>query len=256
MQFVQEWIEQTESTNDYLKKKLLQGTGTAGLVIATKEQVTGRGRDGRFWVSEPGKDLTFSVALHTTASPEKLLSLPMAIALSVRETLLTQFQIKAEVKWPNDVMVHQKKICGIISEAFFDKKATMPNMLVVGIGLNVGMSPEWLEQINQPATSMTVLTGIPYAVTEVLDKILDNLPTWLSIWESNGFKAIKKDWLLHERRLHTPIRVGHGHEMRQGILTGYGPNGELLLRDAHGNLHSCIYGDIQAEDFLADSGYM
>ena len=256
MQFIQEWIEETESTNDYLKRKLSQGSGAEGLVVAAKKQVTGHGRDGRLWISEPGKDLTFSVALRVKASPEELPSLPMAIALSIRETLDSQYQIQAEVKWPNDVMVHGKKICGIISEALFDHKTNTTNLLVVGIGLNVGMSLKWLENINQPATSMSVVSGISYTVTEVLDRILERLPKWLSTWESSGFRAIQHDWLLYERRLHTHIRVGHGHKMRQGILTGYGPNGELLLRDDQGYLHSCVYGDMQAEDFEADTGYI
>lgn len=155
-----ERLEEIDSTNEEVKRRMPED----GLVLITERQVSGRGRRGNVWLSDPGAGLTFSVALRPLEPIGLWPRLALATGLAVAEGL-GKLGFEAEVKWPNDVLLGGRKVCGVLVEA-------VGPVAVVGIGLNVnaGDFPEGLE-----ATSLKLESGVDWDKDEVLAVVLGAL---------------------------------------------------------------------------------
>jgi len=238
-----EWRERLTSTNTALVERLQAGEELpSGFVLAARAQTAGHGRQEREWVSRPGRDLTFSFVLQTGAGFPRLLSLPMAAALGVAAAL-ERFGIRPQTKWPNDLLVEGRKICGILAERG-DPAGTRKNAVVVGIGLNVNMQVHEAAAIDRPATSMSVETGQEYAVEGVLEQVLDALPAWIESWERAGFAGLRQAWTARCGNLGERVTVGEDQAPRSGVLEGFGQAGQLLLHEDDGALREVWVGDV------------
>ncbi len=234
MNFKTQWFDRLPSTNTFLKERLaLEPELSSGSVVATREQTQGRGRRGREWLSAANENLTFSLFLRTVSNPRKTASVSMAAAVAVAELLEVE-GLKADLKWPNDVLVAGKKICGILSEA-------VSGGVIIGMGLNVNM--ESAEHIDQPATSLLIESGERRSVDELLEKLLPILSDRLSDWEQGGFSKVRKKWEAKVPTLGKTVTVRDGDAVRTGILQGFGENGELLL-DENGVVSEIWAGDL------------
>lgn len=234
MNFLQpQWIDRIASTNTALLQQLKEGTCLpAGTVLATDDQTAGRGRGDHRWLTYPGRDLACSFVLHASVEAKYLCSLSMAVALGVTD-LLQRFDIAAQTKWPNDVVVGDRKICGILPE--LPRRGTPeggPPLVVVGVGLNVGMTRDEAARIDQPATSILIEGGRSATAADLLPELLAALAPRLDSWTGGGFSALRKDWEAHCTGLGQQVQVIDGDSRRQGTLTGFGDAGQLLLTEA------------------------
>jgi BirA family biotin operon repressor/biotin-[acetyl-CoA-carboxylase] ligase len=235
MKFYLQWYARLPSTNTFLKERLaLEGQLPSGTVVAAREQTQGRGRREREWLSSSGENLTFSVLLRGKYNPRQLPSASMAAAVAVAE-LLESEGLKPVLKWPNDVLVNGKKICGILSEG-------IPGGVIIGIGLNVNMQNA--EHIDQPATSVLMEVGKRRDVDELLGKLLKHLSVRLDEWAQGGFSKIRKNWEAKIPNIGKPVTVRDGGAMRTGILVGFGSDGELLLCDETSVISAIWAGDL------------
>lgn len=212
-----------------MENKLLSGT-----VVAAREQTQGRGRREREWLSSTGENLTFSIFLRGKFDPRHLPSVSMAAAVAVAE-LLESEGLKPSLKWPNDVLVNGKKICGILAEG-------ITGGVIIGIGLNVNMRSA--DHIDQPATSVLMETGKRRDVDELLGKLLTHLSLRLDEWSAGGFSQIRKNWESKVSNIGRTVKVRDGGTVRTGVLAGFGNDGELLLRDEQGNISAVWAGDL------------
>lgn len=237
VKFYLQWYARLPSTNTFLKERLaVEHDLPSGTVAAAREQTQGRGRREREWLSASGENLTFSVLLRGKYNPRHLPSASMAAAVAVAE-LLEKEGLKPVLKWPNDVLVNGKKICGILSEG-------IPGGVIIGIGLNVNMQKA--DHIDQPATSVLIETGNRRDVDELLRKLLKRLSIHLDEWGRFGFSGIRNDWEARVRGAGQIVSVRDGGTVRTGVLAGFGESGELLLRDASGTVLSIWAGDLSA----------
>ena len=233
MKFYLQWYARLPSTNTFLKERLaVESNLPSGKVIAAREQTQGRGRLDREWLSSTGENLTFSIFLRGSYDRRKLPAASMAAAVAVAE-LLEAEGLKPSLKWPNDVLVNGKKICGIISDG-----------VIIGIGLNVNM--QGAEHIDQPATSILMETGKRRNIDELLGKLLKRLSVRLDEWAAGGFFAIRKNWEAKALNIGETVAVRDGGTVRKGVLAGFGPDGELLLRADDGTVSSIWAGDLSA----------
>jgi len=237
------WRQQVESTNSTVKHMLESGTCPgAGFVLAAREQTLGRGRQGRSWTSRPDRDLTFTFAVHVDAVTEKTASLSMAVGLGIAEFLDT-LGLSARTKWPNDLLVDGKKICGILMEP--QSPASGDGVvLLVGVGLNVNMTAPESCSIDQPATSLLVETGMEHDLERVLHEVLKSIQSWIRRWFESGFDGIRRSW--EERCLFVGdmVSVVDGTVERRGVVAGFGENGEMLLREEDGHTRKIWAGDV------------
>ena len=235
-----EWHDRLDSTNTVLLARLRRGEPLpAGFVLAARDQTGGRGRLGRAWVSQPGRDLTFSVLLRPVVRYPELLSLPMAVALGVAAAL-DEYGVAAHTKWPNDLLLRGRKVGGILTEQ-------EQGSLVVGVGVNVNAGLEDLAAVGRPATSLRIETGHEYQIEPVLDRILGHLVTWTGHWERGGFPSLRSAWLTRCVGLGGPVSVVDGSGSRQGTLVGFGTHGDLLLAGPDGVVQPVWSGELECQ---------
>lgn len=163
------WLENTDSTNDELRRRLDQSENLT--IIAAERQSAGRGQGDHTWHSSPKKNLTFSILLrHHCLKASDILAVTSIMALGIRDYLQTK-GIEPWIKWPNDIWVGEKKICGILVENSI--LADKIEFSIVGVGLDVNQT-DWPSDLPNPV-SLKDLTGREYDTHEELQQLLDAL---------------------------------------------------------------------------------
>ena len=220
-------VASTGSTN----ADLLARGGPEGQVLVAEEQTAGRGRAGRTWVSQPGASLTFSVLLRPASVPPPARGwLPLLTGVAVAAGVRSASGVEARLKWPNDVLVGDRKLAGILAE-----QSTDGDTVVVGVGLNVATQERELpvSPTGLPATSLLV-EGADVGREAVLAEILRSLERWYLALTANPDPA--GSGLLAEYRaacttLGRQVRVElPAGRVLAGVAEDVDPSGRLLVR--------------------------
>jgi len=194
-----------------------------GTVITAEHQTAGRGRRGRAWWDAPGSSLLCSVLLRPrlTAAQAPLLS-PMA-AVALAEAVVARTRVEASIRWPNDVLVGEAKLAGILAEAAIDGRGQLRHVLL-GMGINLEQT-EFPADLGQPATSLRLAAGARVARGELLDELLGALDRWYARVQAGEVEALRRAWLARAR-LGGPVRLADG---RRGTASGLDADGALLV---------------------------
>jgi len=228
------------STNDLALDWARAGAGDWSLVLAD-EQSSGRGRGKRQWVTRPGSALAMSLVLRP--HPDEADHIPRFTALAALGLIraLARWDLRAELKWPNDVLLGGKKAAGVLVEADWQGKALQA--LVVGMGVNVlaGSVPA-ADLTRYPATCVANALGCPVDRWELLGYILEEMlalrgvlteQTFLDAW--NNALAFRGEWVWFR---------APGGEAQQVSLTGLGPGGGLIYENKRGEMVTAVAGEI------------
>jgi BirA family biotin operon repressor/biotin-[acetyl-CoA-carboxylase] ligase len=164
------FMPECHSTNDEASRLIQGGNVMEGTTVVTHHQTAGRGQRGSTWISDKGKNLTFSIVLKPAVLPVKdQFYLNMAIALGVYDYLQEIFKDHVKIKWPNDILIKGKKVCGILIENQISGQQIQHS--IVGVGLNVNQEKFSLEN----ATSLRVLSGEEFQLEDVLEGVLEKI---------------------------------------------------------------------------------
>lgn len=228
-----EYYEALASTSDRVRELLDQlGPEAHFSVVLALEQTSGRGRLGRNWHSDQGKSLTLSVALWPSCGPEHFSAYPVAAALAVRETL-KEFGQEASIKWPNDILLGGRKVCGILLEGRFSGES--PRGFALGIGLNLGQRrEEFPKELRDSATSLLIESGSMPSVELFAGALLPRLGVWLAMVESDSAEVFRSAQSAWAHRPGDLLRLDLGASQIQGCFVAIGGEGELLLETEDG----------------------
>jgi BirA family biotin operon repressor/biotin-[acetyl-CoA-carboxylase] ligase len=230
------------STND-VAVALAKGGAAEGTLVVAEEQTRGRGRQGRGWHSPPGTGLWFSVVLRPKFDAADCSTISLAFALGVASVLRARYGVRAEIKWPNDVMVGGRKICGILTEAEF--KGSDVGSVVVGVGLNVLTDrTDFPPELRDTATSLKIETGDGIGRTRVLADVLEAVESRYSALYSGGFEAIRHDLLKHSLLMGRLVKVVTAAGEVDGTAQDIDRAGALIVRKDNGSLLRVIAGDV------------
>jgi BirA family biotin operon repressor/biotin-[acetyl-CoA-carboxylase] ligase len=226
-----EMLDSVDSTNNYLKRGTLPPLPHGHLVI-TEEQTAGRGRQGRQWLSSRRQGLWFSLLLRPQLAPSQAALLTMVAGLAVAEAINEEVKVEARIKWPNDVLLNGKKICGILTE--MNAEMEQINYIILGIGINVSQPAPALAALPE-AGSLLSLTGRSCPRTMLLRRILTRLSQRYAQWLEGQTKQIMVDWLALAAYLGEEVEIiaSNGHKT-SGIYHGVAPDGGLVLRTPAG----------------------
>jgi BirA family biotin operon repressor/biotin-[acetyl-CoA-carboxylase] ligase len=248
------YYAQCGSTSLRLKQEA--ATSPGGTLVVTDHQTEGRGRLGRSWSSRPGEDLTFSVLLRPATSPEEAPLLSLAAALAVTEVLeLTPgLQGRTRVKWPNDVLIDDKKVCGILLESSLE--GSRLEWVVAGLGLNVNSDPGVVMAGLAPAERDS-WRGRPAATSLLAElgrevprgALLAELLVRLSLrWAGAGLSDMLTQLRARDALLGMELQVFAGPPdgalVAAGKASGIGPQGELLLEQEDGKIVPVFAGEV------------
>jgi BirA family transcriptional regulator, biotin operon repressor / biotin---[acetyl-CoA-carboxylase] ligase len=211
------------------------------LWVSAERQVSGRGRHGRVWVSEPG-NLYASALLVDPAPAVRISTLPFVAALALHSALsglpgMARRDLK--LKWPNDLIADGSKISGILLESENLDNGSIA--VACGFGVNIAHHPE---PALYTATDLSAL-GIKASPQDVFTRLADSLDAVLNAWNhGRSFAAIRHEWLSHAKGRDEPIRVNLGGSVIEGIFEDIDMDGCLLLRHRDGTIQKISAGDV------------
>jgi BirA family biotin operon repressor/biotin-[acetyl-CoA-carboxylase] ligase len=225
-------LDKVDSTNAHLLRLAEEGFPEGTLVVAD-EQSAGRGRFGRIWESEPQANLLFSLLLRPHfLQRDEVFILTFAAAVSVAEAIEEIARVKSGLKWPNDVLLDGKKVCGILLESNFDSNRL--SHVVLGIGLNVNQQ-EFPPSISGRATSLLLSTGKKFDRDELLFSVLGNLSSDYETLQRRDFYSIMKKWRDRSVLFGKKIVVSLAGKMFEGICDDVTDDGALVLQSDDGS---------------------
>ncbi|MEI6558456.1 MAG: biotin--[acetyl-CoA-carboxylase] ligase [Rhodospirillaceae bacterium] len=219
-------FERLDSTNEEARRQVCAGVG-AGTVIWALDQMAGRGRRGRAWVSEAG-NLFCSLILRPGCPPAGAAEVSLVAALAVAEAAEAALGGRApvRVKWPNDVLAGGRKLAGILLETETRAGGADIAALVVGVGINIAHAPEGTEF---PATALAREGAPMLEVRAVLDLFLGRFAHWYRRWTLEGLGPVRSAWLARAAGLDGPVTVRLHDETLCGSFIGLDASGALLL---------------------------
>jgi BirA family transcriptional regulator, biotin operon repressor / biotin---[acetyl-CoA-carboxylase] ligase len=238
-------FEQTTSTNDVIEKLARDGV-KEGAVVFAESQTRGRGRLGRKWLSPAKKGLWFSVLLRPGGRPEAATRLTVASATALRRAIQVQTGLKPEIKWPNDILVHGKKVAGILTE--LNAELDQIKYVILGIGVDVNMSStDFPAELRKSATSLKLELGRSVSRANLAVSILRELDNDYARILGGAFASLAEEWAVHCTTLGHEILLRGGDRQIRGRAESLGEDGALLLRTEHGHLERVVAGDVTLE---------
>lgn len=233
------YAEELSSTNTFLMDKK-NGYNNNGTVVFAEKQTSGKGRKDRVWYSAPETNLTFSILL----TKDKFLTnnsslINFAASLAVAFSIENLYQLKTELKWPNDVLLDGKKTSGILIES--TSQGNKIERFVVGIGVNVNQ-PSFQGTFNYPPTSIRIELGRNVERERFLAEILNNFELLLERIKSNKNEVIQ-DWKSKCKMIGEKISVVENESEKFGIFYDIDEEGFLLLKTRDG-IEKVHYGDV------------
>lgn len=230
-------LSETGSTNKDAMRLALNGEPLPIWVVAQR-QTEGRGRVGRTWVSSEG-NLHASLAFRSLAPPASAgqIALVAGVALFEAVAAVTNLGGRLRLKWPNDLMVGDAKVGGILVESTLVPAGDL--IAVAGFGLNIASAPT----LNRPVTALALETQDANAEM-ILAALTDSCHRWLQLWdEGRAFSAIRESWLARAGPLGQSITITAGDQTLSGVYQGLNDAGALLA-DIAGRLETFNFGDV------------
>jgi BirA family transcriptional regulator, biotin operon repressor / biotin---[acetyl-CoA-carboxylase] ligase len=228
-------LDVTDSTQSEVQRRAVAGA-PEGTVVTTGHQRAGRGQRGHDWWDAPGQSLLCSVLLRPDCPPAMVPQLSLVGGLAVAEALAATAGVSARIRWPNDLLVDGRKVCGILAEAATAGGRVEHGVLGIGVNLHQSAFPASLAD---RATSLRLLTGRAPDAPVLLAAILDRLGRRYAAWQDGGFAALREAWLAHSMLPGQVVRLpdgglGRGEDVR--------PDGVLLARAGDGDLVRIVSG--------------
>ncbi|WP_422443555.1 biotin--[acetyl-CoA-carboxylase] ligase [Thermoanaerobacterium sp. DL9XJH110] len=228
------------STNDEARKLALEGA-VHGTLLLAEEQVGGKGRMGRAWVSPRGAGIWLSMILRPDLVPYEAPKLTMLTAVAVAETIKGGTGLDAAIKWPNDVMINGKKVCGILTEISAEMDAV--NYVVIGIGINVN-NDDFPGELKDRATSLKLEKKEAASRIEVLTGFLESFENYYFTAMNQGFKNIFEKWRSLCCNLARPVKIIRKNDSFDGIALDIDDEGALMVKRNDGEIVRVLSGDV------------
>ncbi len=253
------WLEKTDSTNEVIKRLLkedatieslggdlhglLEGIPEDGFLVVADHQTTGKGRSGRIWNDEKGSSIAMSVMLKPRVGAESVSMVTLVSAIAVARSIKEVCDLDAMIKWPNDIIIDGRKVCGILTEYITDGKAPC---LIIGIGINVNQAV-MPEDIADRAISLYMASGdgTVYDREDLIEDIMQNLEYYYGVFTENkdmsGLLDIYSDMLINTDRR---VRVEDPQQAFEGMAKGIDIQGRLLVETDDGVMHAVSAGEV------------
>ena len=235
------FYEKTGSTNTDAARLAKEGA-LHGTVVIAEEQTAGRGRRGRNWQAPAGSNIYFSMVLRPKFAAERASMLTLVMAMSVVRAVREQCGLEAEIKWPNDIVVNKKKVCGILTEMTLEARSI--EYVIVGVGINVNQQ-EFPAELRETATSLTRESGREFSREKLVQKVLEYFEADYEIFlKTEDMSLLMEDynaWLVSRG---STVKVLEPAGEYMGKSHGINKKGELLVERDDGNTEAVYAGEV------------
>lgn len=214
-----------------------------GTIIVADEQTAGKGRMGHEWHSTKDKGIWMSIILKPTILPYLAPQLTLLTATVLADVIYSYSNVRPQIKWPNDILIKQKKIAGILTE--MQAEQDQIQYVIIGMGINVNHSIDDLPiDIQQKASSLQIETNQSWDITKLIQKILVAFEKKYSAYILNGFQNVKSEWESYGFKINEPIWVKTLQNSWQGTFLGIAEDGALLTRTKDGEIKKIYSAEI------------
>lgn len=235
------YYKQLDSTNLEIARLAAQGA-SHGTVVVAQEQTAGKGRRGRSWESPAGENIYMSILLRPKFAPDKAPMLTLVMAYSVAEVIKQQGFPEVQIKWPNDLVLSGKKICGILTE--MQLNGSEVDHVVVGVGINVN-TRKFPSELEDKATSLLLESGKQFERETIVQKVVGH-------FENAYQQFVKEQDLSFLQKVYNTMLVNAGKEVRvlepgneyMAYAQGINSRGELLVRTSEGEEKAVYAGEV------------
>ncbi|MDD2978946.1 MAG: biotin--[acetyl-CoA-carboxylase] ligase [Hespellia sp.] len=235
------YFDTTDSTNNQAKAMGDAGAPHGTLVVADRQDA-GKGRRGRVWSTPPGGSIAMSILLRPDIEPSKAPMLTLVMAMAVAEGISQTEKLDAGIKWPNDIVLSKKKVCGILTE--MSTEITCINHVVIGAGINVNLT-EFPEEIAKTATSLRIEKGEVIKRSELIAAIMKRFEyRYEQFMQTEDLSLMQEDYhsiLLNREK---KVRILSPKEEYDGVALGINEKGELLVRRENGSVEEIFSGEV------------
>jgi BirA family biotin operon repressor/biotin-[acetyl-CoA-carboxylase] ligase len=230
------------STNDWAKELALLGA-EEGTVAIAKTQKAGHGRLGREWASPKG-GLWFSVIFRPELEPAEASKLVFAAGLAVADVLHELYGLRVETKWPNDVLVNGRKVCGILAE--MNTTGDKVNFVVIGVGINANFDAREAlpEELFKNATSLETTLDRSVQLDTLFRTVLERLECIYELFVEEDFAPVLTMWKKHATFLRRKVEVLSGTEKLVGLALDVEDDGGLTVKLEDGTVKHVLVGDV------------
>ena len=235
-------FDSLDSTNLEAMRRARAGA-REGLCIVARTQTRGRGRLNRSWQSPPDAGLYLSLLLQPTFEMSAWPLITLMAALAVRDALFKTCGAAADIKWPNDLCVDDKKLCGILAETLENSSG---GFVILGIGIN--LTTAVLPLVQAEATSIESVTGEKPDGERLMQGVLKSIAEQYELLSNpDGREHIVRDWCEHSSyAIERPVRVSLGEESFEGTTRGLESDGALRVETSDGRMRVVRAGDVTA----------
>jgi BirA family transcriptional regulator, biotin operon repressor / biotin---[acetyl-CoA-carboxylase] ligase len=241
-------LEEIDSTNNYAKKIANDGC-PHGTIVVSEKQTLGRGRVGREWKSFNNEGLWFTIVLRPNIEPENAQIVTLAASVAVVEGIIETQGIVCGIKWPNDIILDNCKLCGILTE--LSAEPGHVNYVVVGIGININQDySSFDDEIKNRATSLKIHTGKPVSRVRVLESILTRFEDIYSIILQGNTQEIINKWSRYSVTLGKEVKIIFKDIEYNGLAQSIASDGKLVVECNDGVVREISAGEIQIRGLL------
>ena len=236
------FLPEVDSTNNLIKDYLKTGADE-GLVAVAESQTGGRGRMGRIWHSPPETGVYLSILLKPNLEPDHLPRFTLLAGVAAVLTINEFSHQRASLKWPNDILINSKKVCGLLCELIQNQGE--PSALIIGIGINVNhMQEHFPENLKNTATSLRIVNGSPIDRLTVIRSLLINIDREYQTYLTKGEHSVIKKWSLNSDLFGKRVSVKHGSVIIKGTAMRLDESGRLVLRRDNGYDEVIHFGEV------------
>lgn len=235
--------KKVDTTNDVAYELAKKGM-KEGTVVLAEEQAKGKGRHGRNWISPPKGGIYMSYILRPNISPNEIPRITLLSAIAVAKAIREVCGMEAFIKWPNDIMIDDKKICGILTEMKAEQDRV--DFIVVGIGINVNTPVKHLPKTASSLKEEMRRRNLKASVSRVdlTKKVLEMLEEYYNLLNKEGFAPIIEAWKDMSSMLGSRIKVSLPNRVFEGQAHDIDPDGALVVRLDSGVLERVSSGDV------------
>ena len=235
------YFSRIDSTNQYAKRIAEEGAPDGTLIIAD-EQTAGKGRSGRTWVTPPAEAIAFTLLLRPKLSPDRISMVTLVMGLAVTNAVNSLYGVSAGIKWPNDVVIKGRKLCGILTE--MSAEVRQVNYIVIGVGINANLT-SFPEEIREIATSLKLELGRDINRAELIARVMTEFERLYAEFEAQGdLGAVMQEYNELCLNAGSKVRVLDPNGEYTGTSRGINSMGELLVETEDGQIQEVYAGEV------------
>lgn len=235
------FLNEVDSTNEEAKRLALAGA-PSGTVVAAEEQLNGKGRRGHQWISPSGQSAYFTILLRPEMEASHASMLTLVAALAVAKGIEEVSGLHASIKWPNDLVLHGKKICGILTEMSTDMEYI--NYVVIGIGININ-TPSFAKEINDIATSLMIEAEHEISRAGIIAKVIEAMEHCYEIFmETQDMTGLMSEYNSRLVNVGREVKIVKKDSEMVRKAVGIDDAGGLIVEDETGTRQIIISGEV------------